>query len=73
MKKAAFALYFVLFVVLLGPCLVVGLGAGLFQGAHAAWVFLADYGQTVGYPMAIPMSALLTLSWLPFVVSKLED
>jgi hypothetical protein len=72
-KNVALALYFVLFVVLLGPSLVVGLGSGLFQGATAAWEFLEDYGQTVGYPMVIPMSALLTLSWLPFVMSKLED
>lgn len=73
MKKAALAFYFVLCVVLIGPSLVIGFCYGLFQGAHAAWVFLEDYGQTVGYPIAIPMSALLTLSWLPFVMSKLED
>ena len=72
-KNVALALYFVLFVVLLGPSLAVGLVYGLFQGALAAWAFLNDYGQTVGYPMALPMAAFLTLSWLPFVLSILED
>lgn len=73
MKKVALALYFVLFVVLLGPSAVVGFVTGFFYGAHEAWVFLEDYGKTVGFPMAIPMAALLTLSWLPFVMTKLED
>lgn len=72
-KKVALALYIVLFVVLLGPSIAVGVCTGLFYGASSAWAFLEDYGHTVGYPMAIPMSALLTLSWLPFVMSKLED
>lgn len=73
MKKAAFALYFVLFVVLLGPSLVVGFGTGLFHGASAAWVFIGDYGQAVGYPVAIPVAAFYTLLGLPFVMNKLED
>lgn len=72
-KKVALALYFVLFVVLLCPSVAFGFGTGLFYGAHEAWVFLEDYGKTVGCPMAIPMAALLTLSWLPFVMTKLED
>lgn len=72
-KKVAFALYFVLFVVLLGPGLALGLIAGVCYGLFVAGAFVCDFGQTVGYPMAIPLSALVTISWLPFVMSKLED
>ena len=73
LKKIALAIYFVLFVVLLGPGLALGLMCGLFYGFCAAVAFVLDFGQTVEYPTAIPVASMITALALPWVMSKMEE